>query len=334
MNARLIGILSLLAVMIAVAGCGSEANEKNKTHDYPRDEELRYNHIQAKGTHNSYHIEPEDSPPEWCYTRKPLDVQLDNGVRQFELDIHYAEGEGIVVYHVWFIDDVTTCNSLKDCLAKIKSWSDKHREHQAPLVLLEIKGEYDPIGLTDKFREIEADVLSVFPRERVITPDEVRGDYPTLREAIMSDGWPVLADTRGRIIIHAHDKGAFRDNYLEAYPELAGALMFVDSSPGDSFAAIMPMNDPIGNAEAIESAVRDGFLVRTRADVCCTDALENDRTRLEAALSSGAHFISTDFPEPVEGVEYYVTIPDGAPSRCNPLTAPDFCTPTDIENWE
>ncbi|UCD85601.1 MAG: hypothetical protein JSU92_05265 [Deltaproteobacteria bacterium] len=333
MNVRLICISGLLAAMLTT-GCGSEVSEKDKTHDYPLDGELRYNHIQAKGTHNSYHIEPELSHPEHRYTHKSLDVQLDNGVRQFELDIHYAEGEGILVYHLPGVDDLTTCEYLTDCLAVIKSWSDRHREHQAPLVLLEIADDYNPIKLTDKYPEIEADILSVFPRERIIIPDEVRGDYPTLGEAIRSEGWPVLADTRGKIIFHAHANGAFRDNYLKAYPELAGALMFVDSSPEDSFAAIMPMNDPIGDAERIASAVREGFIVRTRADVCCTYALENDRTRLEAALASGAHFISTDFPDPVEGIEYYVTIPGGAPCRCNPLTAPDYCTSTDIENWE
>ena len=45
----------------------------------------------------------------------------------------------------------------------------------------------------------------------------------------------------------------------------------------------------------------------------------------------GRTLISTDFPGPTMGLEYFVTIPGGQPSRCNPLTAPPDCTPADIE---
>ena len=56
MNGRLIRILTLLAAVLAA--CGSRNIEApNKGHRYPRDWLLRYNHIQAKGSHNSYHIE-------------------------------------------------------------------------------------------------------------------------------------------------------------------------------------------------------------------------------------------------------------------------------------
>ena len=42
--------------------------------------------------------------------------------------------------------------------------------------------------------------------------------------------------------------------------------------------------------------------------------------------------ISTDFPAKVEEYDYWVEIPDGTPSRCNPLSAPNYCTPEAIEN--
>ena len=53
---------------------------------------------------------------------------------------------------------------------------------------------------------------------------------------------------------------------------------------------------------------------------------------VEKALEIGAQLISTDFPAKVEEYDYWVEIPDGTPSRCNPLSAPNYCTPEAIEN--
>lgn len=46
----------------------------------------------------------------------------------------------------------------------------------------------------------------------------------------------------------------------------------------------------------------------------------------------GAHWISTDFPAPVDGVDYVVEVPGGTPSRCNPITAPPDCAAADVED--
>lgn len=107
--------------------------------------------------------------------------------------------------------------------------------------------------------------------------------------------------------------------------------MFIDSTPDDSFAGIMPMNNPLNDFDKIQSAVKQGFIVRTMAGTCCDDAINNDYTRVNSAIASGAHFIGTDFPEKVEGYEFYLEIPGGTPSRCNPVIAPDFCTSGDIK---
>lgn len=324
-------LLTLLLLILLVT-CAKKENEFRN--EYPDDHLLRYNQIQVKGTHNSYHIEDpttSKSIPEYRYTHKPLNDQLDHGVRQIELDIHYVEDEGLKVYHLPYIDSLSTCGLFRECLSIVKAWSDAHPEHQAILIFIEPKDDIDPVKLYDKFELVESDILSVFPKSRIIKPDDVRGDYPTLREAIINAGWPTLAETRGKVLFHVNDSGDFRESYLNAHPDLKGALMFVDSTPEDSFAAIMPMNNPVGDFDRIQSAVKQGFLVRTMAGTCCDEAINNDMSKVDAALSSGAHFISTDFPEPVEGYDFYVEIPGGTPSRCNPLTAPDFCEPGDIE---
>ena len=88
--------------------------------------------------------------------------------------------------------------------------------------------------------------------------------------------------------------------------------------------------------EEIQRLARLGYLVRTRADANTREALENNTRRRDAAFESGGHYISTDFPEPSETAhpDYFVQVPNGTPAGCNPVTAPDWCRPEDIENPE
>jgi hypothetical protein len=53
----------------------------------------------------------------------------------------------------------------------------------------------------------------------------------------------------------------------------------------------------------------------------------------DAALAGGAQFVSTDYEVPnLRFSPYVVRIPNGTPARCDPVTAPPACQPTDVEN--
>jgi len=69
---------------------------------YRLDGELRLNQVQARGTHNSYHLEPADPVDEsHRYSHLPLGRQLaELGVRQVELDLHLRTGVGFEVFHL------------------------------------------------------------------------------------------------------------------------------------------------------------------------------------------------------------------------------------------
>ena len=57
-------------------------------------QDLHMNQIQVIATHNSYHIAKEKPlMPDLAYSHPPLNEQLDNGVRGFELDV-YLQPEG------------------------------------------------------------------------------------------------------------------------------------------------------------------------------------------------------------------------------------------------
>lgn len=303
-----------------------------------------------------------DVAPTLAYTHVPLTQQFEEqGIRQIELDIfHDPEGglyanhrartlfeepaasgvpelnaPGLKVLHVQEIDYETTCYTFVLCLREIKDWSDQHPQHLPILVLVEAKDDpiADPLDLgfavpvpfdRAAMDLIDTEIRSVFSDEQLLLPDDVRGDAATLELAVLTDGWPTLSEARGKIMFALDNGGAKRDIYTEGHPSLRGRVLFTDSPPGSAEAAFMKRNDPSGSSAIVE-LVRQGYMVRTRADADTEEARSGDTTRREAALASGAHFISTDYPVPNPAFsDYQVRIPGGDVARCNPIT-PGTC---------
>lgn len=299
---------------------------------YTLDDVLRLTDVQAMGTHNSYHVEPEtpfDSSHR--YTHDPLDVQLsEHGVRQFELDLHYREGEGFQIFHLPFIDEETNCLALADCLGLVRAWSDAHPWHLPVMIWFEPKDDVDSLDetlleLSGRWDELEAAILDVIPRGRILAPDDVRGGFATLPEAIAASGWPTLGEVRGTVLFSMLDDGDHRDEYVADAANLAGKLMFVDGDGVEApFSATFKMND--GTDPAVAERVAAGFLVTSNAG----QAPEGDADHWAASLAGGPNFISTDFPG-VRDEGWYAEVPDGNPARCNPVSAPAECTSAEIE---
>lgn len=354
--------LWVLSIAALAAACGGERGGEEA---YPLDAVLRLNHVQVLGTHNSYHVRPSRAAvAEWQYTHLPLDEQFaTQGIRQIELDVFAdpdgglyanpigARGEefhlpqlslpGFKVLHVQDVDFRSNCWTFVECLAVVRQWSDAHPRHVPLMILVEAKDDALFPGLTvpvpigaAELDLLEQEILSVFPIERIITPDEVRGGHSTLAEAVTSTGWPTLAETRGRVLFALDNGGRVKAAYLAGHPSLQGRILFTDSAPGAPEAAFVKRNDPLENEEEIRALVAAGFIVRTRADADTQEARTGDTGRREAALASGAQFVSTDYPvpDPAFGTGYFVAIPGGTPARCNPVSAPPECTPLDIEN--
>jgi hypothetical protein len=299
---------------------------------HARDDVLRMNHLQAKGTHNSYHVETTEGVVQWNYTHAPPAEQLaDQGVRKLELDVFYHHDiDAHRVYHVPLIDEGTNCDPLTQCLEDIKAWSDYHPGHHPLFIQIEPKdqGAHDPDVVVERLEWLEQEILSVLPVDRIITPDEVQGDATSLAEALDTVGWPTLGQARGRILFFLDCQRDLCLEYGGTGPE--GRLIFAASQEGDAFDAVRVINNPESQLEAIQDAVAAGRIVRTMVDDV-PSALDND-TRLEPGLESGAHMLSSDVPVPRDDTEYVMEIPGGTPSRCNPVSAPPECASTDIED--
>ena len=293
-----------------VAGEGGAAGSGGSDPLYPLDDVLRLNQIQCEGTHNSYHI----AGPIYTYDHPPLDQQLDEGVRQFELDVHYTNN-GFTVNHHPILDPGTTCETWIDCLSTLKTWSDSNPGHHTIFILLEPKDTFDAQKIKGHYDELEEETLVVWPRERIVTPDFVRGDHPDVRTAVTTDGWPTLGETRNKILFSMIGG---TDDYVDD-PSLAGKLMFPKADPDDPYAAVLKHDDPRSDEDKIRDLVSQGFIIRTRYS---TDNWDGDR--VEASLRSGAHWLSGD-------EEDQFSFSSGNISRCNPVNAPAECTDDAIE---
>jgi hypothetical protein len=110
-------------------------------------------------------------------------------------------------------------------------------------------------------------------------------------------------------------------------------VLFTNAVAGSADAAFVEQNDPREDPALIPGLVQTGYIVRTRADADTEQARSGDTADRDAALASGAQYVSTDYPipDPLFGTGYFVAIPDGAPGRCNPVNAPIGCRSAALE---
>ncbi|MGI6460748.1 MAG: Ca2+-dependent phosphoinositide-specific phospholipase C [Candidatus Hydrogenedentales bacterium] len=344
-----------LILFVSWAGCGrNEAAPAPEAHDETPlhlesvlevplaehlDDTLRMNQIQVVATHNSYHGMPPAAlhaqvkavypdAATWEYDHAPLDVQLNRGIRSFELDVHRTL-RGYEVFHVQDFDAASTCRDVDEALQAIRTWSKAHPRHVPIVTLIELKKEDVPFANTQTFPfeaddlvALDAQLLSVFSPEELITPDDVRGEYPALAEAVRAGNWPTLAQARGKCMFVLHVRGALAEDYTRNAPSCEGRPMFVEGEGDKPWDAVFVVNEP--ELPQLAQYVRQGFIVRTRADADLREGRANDTGRRETALASGAQIVSTDFPrgEADPDTGYQVELPGKVAARPNPVTAP------------
>jgi len=293
------------------------------------------------------------------YEHTALAEQLSSGIRQVELDC-FADPEGgrfanprgvkwaaeaglpavpdhdpngrlrqpgFKVMHVQDIDYFSSVLTLVDGLREIRDWSAGHPRHVPIFILLEFKEDAPGTEFTPaqpfgekELMALESEILSVFPRDKILKPDDVRSSERSLPDALRKHGWPALDAVRGKVMFGMDNGGAVRELYLKDHPALEGRLLFVSVAPSNPAAAWMKENDPVEGFDRIQQLVRAGFLVRTRADSDTIEARTNDRRRRDKALATGAQFISTDYPEPnLAFSTYSVQFAGKIVARANPM---------------
>jgi len=311
---------------------------------------------------------PGDYQEFLAYSHASIGNQLARqGVRALELDLYgdpngglYAEPlirrrlglgplpapawrrPGIKVLHIADLDYHTSCVRLVSCLRRVRRWSRANPDHVPILIQLELKrsdpraveqgGVVAPAWDLAALEALDAEIRSVFTEREMITPDDVRRPGLTLEQSVRRFGWPTLGDARGQVaFLFDNDPGPSSTAYTTGRPNLEGRVVFTNSRPGSPDAAFIKRNEPRNqNTAEIQQLVRDGYLVRTRSDLPLQTVRSGDTAMLDAALASGAHIVSTDFPEvgmsARYGSDYVAKLPPGRrTARCNPVNARRNC---------
>lgn len=241
---------------------------------------------------------------------------------------------GFKVMHMQDIDYRSTCQPFTACLELVRRWSHAHPKHIPIFILVETKQEKPrrPAQVTEPepftsatFDALDAEIRSVFPPRELITPDDVRGHYDTLNEAVLAGNWPTLSSARGKIIF-LMDQRPVGPIYLAGHPSLRGRVLFTNAEPGEPDAAFIERND--GPATDITDLIRKGYLVRARTDSDTKEARTNSTGRRDAMIASGAQILSTDYPvnEPARWPGHFVvTLPGKSIARCDPINSPTSC---------
>jgi hypothetical protein len=318
-----------LAAALSVLACTSHAAEAPKI-----------NGLRWLGSHNSYR--PDLDPAALAHQRQvmgehsrgveyghpPISDQLDLGVRQLEFDPYadpagglyaapYANDParlaimrtpGAKVLHAPVVDARTLCLRLSDCFGEVATWSKAHPDHQ--LIVITKEEPFNTPGIPDPppwtqadFAALDADAVAAFGRDRIIAPDDVRGQRATLREAVTSGDWPTADSARGKVLLVLDANPRVEDAYRAGHASLKGRMLFGLYMEDQPEAALFNIQDPRPEEDRIRSLVAQGFLVRTRSDAGTTEAREHDLNRLRSAERSGAQIISSDYypgaPDPL-----------------------------------
>lgn len=288
------------------------------------------------------------------YGHPPLDAQLDAGARQLELDLlsdpeggRYADPlgrrmarltgatlpdwdpeplrrPGLKVLHVQDIDYRSSCVLFTDCLKAIAAWSAAHPDHLPILILINLKedalsipGAVKPLLFDAAAMDgMDAEIRSVFAAGALITPDAVQSGYPTLRDAVKAGAWPTLGAARGKVLFALDAPPDQVARYRGDRAVLEGRVMFVNIDEASPAAGYITLNDPVGEGARIRGDVAAGLIVRTRADADTEQARTGDTTSRDAALASGAQYVSTDYMTPdTRWTGYRVGLPGGVVGR-------------------
>jgi hypothetical protein len=178
---------------------------------------------------------------------------------------------------------------------------------------------------------LDAEVRSVFGKGEIVTPDQVQGGAPTLREGVLAHGWPTLGETRGKFLFALDESGEKIKTYIGNRRSLEGRVFFVNTDENAPQAAYLTLNE-IADIPRITDDVQKNFLVRTRADADTIEARRNDTARRDKALASGAQYISTDYMHPdTRFSPYEARMPQGVIAACNPQRHPERCAGLAVE---
>jgi glycerophosphoryl diester phosphodiesterase len=301
---------------------------------------VQMHHVQLKGMHNSYalpNVLASISHKDLNYAHTAIEHSLEHGVRGIELDVFFRpDGVEYFVYHDKNVAG-TQCVRLSDCLHAVRRFTDAHPTHHWIHHLVEIKEWLSGWTQAKVVAVIEQEYIDAYGLNGMVTVANVRKHHVSLKHAVNTDGWPTLGQTRGKQLLTIQfaegDEEATqtdRDRLGQIYNSTTVAFAFARTrySRNESWAVVQQVDREVVQSDPafISQLLNESIIARARSDA----DLDQFQFKL-VVIESGCHIVSTDFPYPMPDTDFFVELPGGEPSRCNPKTAPAGCTPADIE---
>ena len=274
--------------------------------------ELRLNEIQVLATHNSYKrmpFMPFSKFLQFCggqrvrnghYGLPTLTEQLNRGIRGVEIDVVIYKKE-LRVIHDPIADWRTNGPDFKRTLQEIKLWSDINPNHIPINIMLQVRNSFCPYDhKIGKFKKEDIKMLDdtlgeIFGDDKIIKPADVKGEYPSLREAIEQNGWPKLSDCLGKVYFSLLiDDKPNEEYYIDIDPSFEKQRGFIFTRPDDekkSYTAIILADSPF--TDGLQELINQNYILRTRID----EQFDYTKERYDAAMTLGSQILATDHLE-------------------------------------
>ncbi|HEY0781786.1 MAG TPA: Ca2+-dependent phosphoinositide-specific phospholipase C, partial [Thermoanaerobaculia bacterium] len=91
-------------------------------------------------------------------------------------------------------------NNLGACLTDVNQWSDAHPRHEPVTVFLDKKQAWSSVGEERRPADLDQLVRGILG-DRLYVPGNLKGSFPTLRQAANARSWPAMSDLAGKVIL-------------------------------------------------------------------------------------------------------------------------------------
>ena len=272
--------------------------------------QLDYGHVTLEEQLENYHVRGFEldvyyDPRGKLYRKRKINRYLYG--EKVKVKNKSITNPGFKVLHIPDIDFETNYLTFVESLRAIKSWTDLNPNHSPIFINVEAKGStaadesrflrfigFKKAILFDSlaYQKLDNEIKSVFDKNKLITPNDLRSDFTSIEERLSKIGWPALNECLGKIIFIL--QGNNDDIYKRSIDNNEDRMMFVYSEPGEKNAAFIIRNSSLGRETEI-SELSKKYIVRSRTDAGTHQSRANDYTDFHSVLKSNAQIISTDY---------------------------------------
>lgn len=255
-------------------------------------------HYRVFGTHNSFHKRPKFHHivpfDKFDYEHEKIFDQLSQGIRQFEIDLYLDKNDDSIynIYGLPIVDTKSNCKTLRHFLKELNAWILLNPNHQGIFVYIQPKGYYLPHETMIGFLEGIEEIIKEYPYLNVLWPIEVHEDPKKWQRCFRSEDKTNLFTNKVTFVLHDYfmARRKHRKNFLDK-------IMFLSHKPDEvffsEFVSFINYENPYRRVEEINKYVRDGYMIRARAQ----RVHKPHANRLKDSLQSLANIITVDDTE-------------------------------------